>query len=136
MTRQDDEIARKLTTYLDRGAAELKAGTVYQLQQARAKALARLDEGRRVLTPAPAPALAGAGTGSIGGTGGYRFNARLWVGVLLIAAAAFGYHEWQAFQQLQDVEETDAAILSSELPIDAYLDKGFQNWLRTTATTD
>jgi len=134
MTRQDDEIARKLTTYLDRGAAELKAGTVYQLQQARAKALARLEDGRHVLVREPA--LVGAGTGTIGGSGGYRFNPRILVGALLIAVAAFGYHEWQAFQQLQDVEETDAAILSSELPIDAYLDKGFQNWLRTSATAD
>jgi hypothetical protein len=30
-----------------------------------------------------------------------------------------------------DLEDTDAAILSSELPIDAYLDRGFQNWLKS-----
>lgn len=133
MTRKEEEFARKLRPYMDLGATELKPGTLYQLQLARSRALARLEDPRRAI--AQRPALVGAGTGTIGG-GGYRGNARLWLGILLIAGAAFGYHEWQAFQQLKDVEETDAAILSSELPIDAYLDKGFQNWLRTTAATD
>ena len=31
---------------------------------------------------------------------------------------------------MRDIEETDAAILTSDLPIDAYLDRGFQNWLK------
>ena len=48
----------------------------------------------------------------------------------MIVAAGFGYQQWQAYQQLNDIEETDAAILSSDLPIDAYLDRGFQNWLK------
>ena len=44
MTTHDDNFAKKLTGYLDAGAAELKAGTVYRLQKARAAALARLAE--------------------------------------------------------------------------------------------
>ena len=60
-------------------------------------------------------------------------NAKFLVGVLLIVVAYFGYHQWQAYQQLNDIQETDAAILSSDLPIDAYLDRGFQNWLKSTA---
>ena len=47
-------------------------------------------------------------------------------------AAGFGVQQWQAYQQLNDLEETDSAILSSDLPIDAYLDRGFQNWLKHT----
>ena len=41
-----------------------------------------------------------------------------------------GYQQWKAQQDLNEVEETDAALLTSELPIDAYLDRGFQNWLK------
>jgi uncharacterized membrane protein YebE (DUF533 family) len=134
MTKENDEFARKLTGYLDRGSAELKAGTAYRLQLARAEALARLADPRRQ-TAAQAPmALAGAGTGTLGGGGsGLRMNVKLGIGILLIVVAALGYQQWQAYQQLQDLEETDAAILSSDLPIDAYLDQGFQNWLRTVA---
>ena len=32
-------------------------------------------------------------------------------------------------QQVSEIEELDAQILSSDLPIDAYLDQGFRNWL-------
>ena len=56
-----------------------------------------------------------------------------WLGaVLLIAALGFGYQQWQAVQQVHEFEELDLHLLASDLPIDAYLDGGFQNWLRTT----
>jgi len=135
MTTQDDEFAKKLTSYLDEGAAQLKAGTAYRLQLARAAALARLGEPERATAPGMVPALVGAGgmAGSAGGGHhGFRINAKLVGGILLAVAMFFGYHQWQAYQQLTELEETDAAILSSDLPIDAYLDRGFQNWLMST----
>ena len=49
--------------------------------------------------------------------------------MVLIAAAAFGYQQWQVYQQTREIEELDVQILSSDLPIDAYLDRGFQTWL-------
>ena len=135
MTRQDDEFAKKLTTYLDRSTADLKAGTAYRLQLARAAALARLSDPKRVPALRVSGALAGPGGGTAGGGTGFGVNVRLWAGILVIVAAVFGYQQWQAYQQIKDLEETDAAILSSDLPIDAYLDRGFQNWLKS-ATDD
>jgi hypothetical protein len=131
MIRDQHEIAKKLTSYLDAGAAQLKAGTLYKLSQARGKALARLgqtaraSEGRTV--PEHAYAGAGRGTGSRGS--GVRKGAWLWLGVVLIAAGGFGYQQWQVYQQTREIEELDVQILSSDLPIDAYLDRGFQTWL-------
>jgi plasmid stabilization system protein ParE len=135
MTRDEHEFAKKITTYLDAGAAGLKAGTAYRLQVARQEALARLAE------PAGAaevrPALAGA-YGLM--TGGPRVTLRtklgFAVGILAILAAVFGYQQWQAYQQLRDITEIDAAILSSDLPIDAYLDRGFQNWLKHVSSDE
>jgi hypothetical protein len=131
MTAHDDIFAKKLTGYLDHGAAELKAGMAYRLQQARASAVARLahPEAQQVPEGRLAHALAGGGhTGSPGGRGLWT-SARLWVGIALIAAAGFGYQQWQAYKQINELEELDAQILSSDLPIDAYLDQGFRNWL-------
>jgi len=132
MTTNDDDFARKITPYLDDAAAGLKAGTAYRLQLARAEALARLAKPERAPATNLAPALAGAGAGagSLGG-GGFRINRKLVIAALLVLATYFGYHQWQAYQQLVELEETDAAILSSDLPIDAYLDRGFQNWLKS-----
>jgi len=126
----DDIFAKKITTYLDHGASDLKAGTAYRLQLARAEALARLADPKRAPATEMAVARAGAGNGTASGGRGMGGRGWLWLGIALIVAAGFGYQQWQAYQQLNDIEETDAAILSSELPIDAYLDRGFQNWLK------
>jgi hypothetical protein len=125
MIRDQDEFARKITGYLDAGAAELRAGTAYRLQQARAKALARLAE--TAAEPRLAHALAGVGERPAGS--GVRRGVWYGVGLLLIAAAAFGYQQWQLYQQTEEMEEIDVQILTSDLPIDAYVDRGFQAWL-------
>jgi hypothetical protein len=36
---------------------------------------------------------------------------------------------WTSAEEKGDL---DAELLSSDLPIDAYLDRGFQNWLSTS----
>jgi hypothetical protein len=128
MTPKDDEFVKKIKTYLDHGAAEIKAGTAYKLQLARAAALVRVTDPKRARQPGLV--LAGAGGGTVGGGRGARFGAGFWLGVLVAIAAVVGYQQWQAWQQQREIEETDAAILSSDLPIDAYLDRGFQNWLK------
>jgi hypothetical protein len=127
MIQDHDEFAKKITGYLDAGATGLRAGTAYKLQQARAKALARLAEPARATESRLAHALAGGGSQGTGG--GLRRGAWLGLGILLIAAGAFGYQQWQLYQQTREIEELDMQILSSDLPIDAYVDRGFQTWL-------
>jgi hypothetical protein len=96
--------------------------------------LARLADPERATQPQLALAGAGGGTASRGNRA--RVSTRYWLGVLLVILAFFGFQQWQAYQQLREIEETDAAILSSELPIDAYLDRGFQNWLKRVSDDD
>ena len=84
----DRDFAKKITTYLDRGVSELKAGTAYKLQLARKAALDRLvDPARQASTQW---ALAGAGTSTVGGGRGYRFGAGLGLALLLAIGGAFG----------------------------------------------
>ena len=131
MNRNQDEFAKKLRGYLDAGAADLRAGTVYKLQLARARALERLGaEPERDAAPGMARVLAGSGSAQMGG-GGVRKGAWLGfgLGVALLVAAVFGYQQWNLYQQTREIEELDVQILSSDLPIDAYLDRGFQTWL-------
>jgi hypothetical protein len=121
----EHETAKKITGYLDRGTAELRAGVAFRLQRARQLALSRLSEQQE-----PQLALAEPGGGSFGS---HRFLAvtRLSLGALLLVAGVFAYSYWETQQQqARDIEETDAAILSSELPIEAYLDQGFEAWLK------
>jgi len=131
MNTRETEIAKKLAGYLDVGAAGLKAGTAYRLQQARAAALARLSDPQPLQNLQMSHALAGGGM--LGGRRAPWGGVRLWVGVAVFAAvAAFGWQQWKAVQQVREFEELDAQILASDLPIDAYLDRGFQNWLKAS----
>ncbi|HEV8500175.1 MAG TPA: DUF3619 family protein [Casimicrobiaceae bacterium] len=131
MTGSDELFGRRIAALLDQAAGDIPPGVAYRLQQARARAL----DGSRVAAPAPQAihALAG-GVARLPGVGGgfARGHWRLWVGVALIVAAAFGWQQWRAYRDLQVYEDLDAQILSSDLPIDAYLDRGFQAWLAAT----
>ena len=122
----ETEISTKITRYLDNGTADLKAGTAYRLQLAREQALSRLADPQR----ASDFALAGAGGGTLGGGRHVLTDVRVWIGILLIVGGVLCYQYWQASQLVREITDTDAAILTSDLPIEAYVDRGFQNWLR------
>jgi hypothetical protein len=76
----------------------------------------------------PAHAFASPG-GSSGGAPVLWKSGRLWFGIAAIVVATLAWQQWQVYQQTREIEELDAQLLSSDLPIDAYLDRGFQNWL-------
>jgi hypothetical protein len=44
-----------------------------------------------------------------------------------------GTYYWNAFEQVQENEEIDSALLADELPPSAYLDRGFHAWLERTS---
>ena len=113
------------------GWAAVTALASVRVVDARAAALARLAGSDGIRAPESRLAHAFAGSGGSSSSGGRSLwtNARLWLGIAIIVAAGFGYQQWQVYQQVSDIVELDAQILSSDLPIDAYLDQGFRNWL-------
>jgi hypothetical protein len=132
MTDREREISGKIKGYLDQGAKDLRPGVAYRLQLARTAALARLDQPKTATVPSYAPAFLHGG-GTLGGPARpWYASARLWIGIALIAAFGFGAQQWRLYQQATELADLDTQILTSDLPIDAYLDRGFQNWLKTS----
>jgi hypothetical protein len=119
------EFGEKAKTHLDRAAAALSPATAYRLQQARRQALARVGAG--------ATAVVDHRGGTRALAGGPRFgllgSARFWLAVLGLAGALLYLHHWRAIERSQELGEIDAARLAADLPVDALLDTGFQNWL-------
>jgi len=105
------------------GGPALDADKTARLAKARALALERQR-------PEMAPALAWADNvlGSVGGWAGLSLRVVVPAIALLVSFAAI--YTWQQNQRVAEVEEIDALLLADELPIDAYLDRGFQNWLK------
>ena len=91
-----------------------------RLAQARGRALERHRA-------EPAVAWADNVTGSIGWAG---IALRVLVPLAVLIALAGALYNWQQNQRAAEIEEVDALLLTDDLPIDAYLDRGFQNWLK------
>lgn len=61
----------------------------------------------------------------------HHFGKRRWLSLgLLLAALAIGIY-WQ--QEMNQEDDIDAALLGGDLPVNAYLDHGFQAWLERSA---
>jgi len=114
--------ANRVRQLLNEGA-RCDAAVIERLRAARERALERQR-------PARTPVLAWAGNvlGRFGGLGGVSL--RLLLPVLLAAAGLAAIYGWQQEQRAAELEEIDALLLADELPIDAYLDRGFDAWLR------
>lgn len=98
-----------------------------RLRAARDKAIAR----HQAMQRAPVYAWASDVLGHFGGLSGASFKLLLPIAVLVIGLVAI--YGWQQNVRLAELEEVDAQLLSDDLPIDAYLDRGFQNWLKKRA---
>jgi len=70
-------------------------------------------------------------TGVLGGSSSLFSRFVLPTAMLVFGLVAI--HTWQQSQTVQEIEEIDAAVLTSDLPIDAYLDRGFDAWLKRSS---
>lgn len=116
-------IAQKIKQYLNFGAGQLNRNTLARLQKARGEALSRFQ----AREAAGSFAWAGHGAGWLGHAP--HFGIRLWLplAVLLLGLMAVTY--WQ-HQENSDAEEIDTLLLADELPVNAYIDKRFEAWLK------
>jgi hypothetical protein len=119
------QFASRIRQILNQGT-HLDAATSERLRKARQLALSRQRAER-------APVLAWADNVFGNGWGWGAVSARVVLPVVMLAVAAFGIYRWQENQRLAEVVEIDTQLLTDDLPIDAYLDRGFQNFLKTRA---
>lgn len=118
----EDDLARRVVTHLDRGLSALPAGTASKLQSVRLAALSR----SRPATPGIAGTLQ---SWIFGGSPALRLG----LPAAVVVASLTGLLYWQTSSHHED--ELDAGLLAGELPIHAYTDPGFDAWLRHTSHT-
>ncbi|MFK4447682.1 hypothetical protein ABH944_007891 [Caballeronia udeis] len=138
LDQKETEFALKVRRALDENINSLPAASLDKLAAARRMAIARKKpEKVAVAAPVFAPSLAGAGAaGSLGAAGpGHagkrgRFSrlALAWPLLALVIGLA-GIAYWEDQQRTAELADIDAAMLSDNLPLDAYLDHGFNAYL-------
>lgn len=124
-TMNELQFARRIRHYLDQGT-QLDATIAQKLQAARQLALASQR-------PEPTPVLAWADNVFGNGWGWAGLSARVLLPAAMLIVAVAGIYNWQEKQRLAEIVEIDSQLLTDDLPIDAYLDRGFENWLKKRA---
>lgn len=125
-TPQDHELAEKIVRLLNYGTHQIDTKTADKLVAARKEALAHFKE-----KPAHAwvPQWAAAGVGRA--VEPFSHNLRAGFVLLALLTSLAAVVAWQTLgQQGSEIAEIDEGLLTDELPINAYLDKGFDSWLK------
>lgn len=131
----EQQLAIAVRQALNRGLG-LAPGIVARLRVARERALdAQRVPAREMVLASPARRAA------IGSSDPRESWIRTVLPVAILIAALFGLHHWQETQQASfasaqrtaEFVEVDTAVLTGDLPIRAYLDEEFQEWLRTSS---
>jgi hypothetical protein len=119
--------ANRIRQALNKRAADISPVTLERLRAAREQALSH----QKAPQPERAVALAGHAPGIERGWGGFSLRWLLPAAVLVVGLSTL--YVWQQSFRVAEVEDVDARLLTDDLPIDAYLDKGFQAWLKKRA---
>lgn len=117
---KEREFAHRLKHHLNLGADTIDRTTADKLFKARQEALAHQK--------VAAAQLSLAGIGNIV-SDIVLPQTRTVIALLGLVLGVAGVSYWNAYQQAAENEEIDTELLAYELPINAYLDKGFHAWL-------
>lgn len=121
---QELMFALKIRQALNQGTDQLDPSVARRLFEARQKALD--------VHSAPVAGM------RLAGFGGFLSESFVHRGRAILAGVALcigviGTYYWNQFEQAKENEEVDSALLSDELPPEAYLDRGFQAWLEKSS---
>lgn len=117
---KEQDFAHKVRHYLNLGTERIERKTADRLFHGRQDALAHQK--------IPSARLGLAGVGSIHFDSVLPY-ARAIVALIGLSLAVFAADYWNSYQQALEYEEIDSALLADDLPINAYLDRGFHTWL-------
>jgi hypothetical protein len=120
----EQQTAQAIIQVLDQSTQQIPPNTLRKLAAARQHALTHYPE-----TPTWVPAWAGQWLTYSAGRRSHSFRYALPMVVLIFGLLGLTY--WQTTTSLSnEIADIDSRLLTDELPIDAYLDKGFDSWLK------
>jgi len=121
----EQQTAHRVRQLLNKGL-DLDTGKLARLKTARERALAR----QRIHAPAFVLAWA---DDVIGRFGTASLIPRMLLPMAVLIFGLIAVNQWRDTQTAAEIEEIDAGVLTGDLPLDAYLDKGFDAWLKRSS---
>lgn len=119
----DEQVAKVAANLLNENAQHLNAVTLQRLSEARGLAVNKLEASQGVNQ-----------SGNVLQLMGNTFTAyfeqhRLMSTAIIVVAMLLTFFATQKFNADNNLENSDAFLLASELPPEAFADKGFDTWL-------
>jgi len=136
----EQQFAEQIRLALEESAERLPYRVSYRLQAARQAALARMTETREVPQTATAlPSSYGAGALTLGGMPPRERGPARWgwlamstLSALVLAGGLFVISEWSEMDRADEAADIDLAVLTDDVPISAYADRGFGVYIKNT----
>lgn len=130
MTPNDElEFAYKVRAVLDEGVDVVPEKVVSRLEAARKKAIALKKPEMAVYVAAPVPRFAGVLPAQFRDAPNWLIRVGFVIPLLLLVLGSVGIYYYEQERSIDDLADLDAAVLADELPINAYLDHGFNSYL-------
>lgn len=126
MNQPEHELAGRIVQHLDRSVEQLGPGVRERLLVARKAALSQYRE-------QPATGLVWAGQAAARFIEHHPAGVRHLAAIVMLVAVLAGVAYWQNNGTTLDLAEIDTGLLTDELPLNAYLDKGFDSWLKRSS---
>jgi hypothetical protein len=124
--RQEKDTAIEIIGYLDESLEQLDPDVAVKLADARNRAVSAFS--------ARTAGSHDAGQSVVRLFNDYIYNHRALVSTAMVCSTAFiAFMVTQQFSGQELLEQSDAFLLGSELPPEAFLDKGFYAWLEHTS---
>ena len=124
---KERELAYKIRHHLNQSVDRIDRNTADRLFAARQSALAQQKVAGAYLSLS--------GVGHIAADVIFP-HARALIAIVGLVVGVAAASIWSDFQKAAEQEEIDSALLADDLPINAYLDKGFQAWLSEHSSQD
>ena len=137
----EQQFAEEIRRALDESAGKMPYRVTHRLEQARVAALARASEVQAARhAPSSAESTVGETTGGAGVLGGGgRETTPLWwravaslLPLLIVVAGLLAISLWSDTEIADETAEVDLAVLTDDVPISAYADRGFGVFLKNS----
>lgn len=118
-------VAYRIKQHLNRGLQDIEPSIGDRLRKAREAALGKQKVAEH------APVFVGAGAFVQHHIEGMRPRHLIVAALLFLATVA--YTQWHAARHVAELEAVDSALLADDMPIEAFVDRGFEEWLKSSS---
>lgn len=120
------DFANRIRRHLDRGLQQISRNECERLHEARNQALAMQHQAQQETMAV------GVGHFFLRTSPFEHLRLRnFFVILMLLAIIGLGSH-WYAESLIADLSTEDSALLADEIPVEAFIDQGFESWLKNS----